>query len=186
MKPFCLALLLALPALAHAPPLERLPAVVAAQAEAPAPTAELNKAVVEETQTESMVLKLIGILIVPIGGLLSAILAIATAWLNGKRKDNKAAGGIAQLLELLAAHLATAKAELAPLLQEALADGKLTGAEREVLKKKMIELVLRSAPEGLLKMVRAFWGTAFDGWLEGKAHQVIDAAAAESGAETSP
>lgn len=167
---------------AHAPPLERLPAMTLKQGpdvshemvtDAPE---EAAKAQAEEARTESLFLKLLGILIVPIGTLLTALLGMLTLWVKSKAANSKLAGGASVLLDLLNAHLAKARAELGPDLKAALADGVLDQAERDALKKKLIDLLLRDAPADALKAVSGVFGPAFAGWLDGKAEQAIDAA----------
>lgn len=186
MKLTALLCLLALPALAHTPPLERLPAIVAAQAASPESATELNNAVVEETKVESLLLKMLGILVVPIATLLTALLGLLTMRIKGGNDRDKFHQGAGVVLDLLNSFLAKAKAELGPDLQAALADGVLDRTERELLKKKLIALLLQEAPAEAVKAVQAVFGPAFGGWLEGKAEQAIAAAAAESGAKSDP
>lgn len=181
----CIALFAACLSWANTPPLEQLPDTMLSQAQAAA-QADATEAVAEEARTESMVLKLIGILIVPIGGLLTVLLGLLTTWVKSKAAGSKFAGGMTVLLELLGAHIAKARAELVPELQAALADGVLDAREREALKKKLIALLLRDAPADALKAVQAVFGESFSGWLEGKAQQAIDSMAVERGAKTSP
>jgi ribosomal protein L10 len=159
MKTIALALLLAVPALA--------------QTEAPP-----ADAAAELATTETLVLKVVGVLAIPIATLLATLLGLLTMWVKNKAGQNKLAGGAAVVLDLLGSYLAKAKAELAPLLRDALADGKLDPTEREVLKKKLIELVLRDAPADAVQAVTGVFGAAFPAWLEGKAEQAIDSMAA--------
>lgn len=179
------AALFAVPVFAHAPPLEQLPDTMLAQGpdvshemvvDPTEAATDANVAQAEQSRTESLVLKLLGILVVPIGGLLTVLLGLLTAWVKTKAANSKLAGGASVLLDLLGAHLAKARAELGPDLKAALADGVLDQAERDALKKKLIELLLREAPADALKAVQGVFGPAFSGWLDGKAEQAIDAA----------
>jgi hypothetical protein len=149
-----------------------LPLVLAAADAAPA--AEL-------ASTESLILKVVGVLAIPLATLLAALIAMLTAWVNTKRAGSKFAGGAAVVLDLLGSYLSKAKAELAPKVRDALADGVLTPAEREELKKALLELVMRDAPADAVKAVTGVLGVAFPAWLEGKAEQAIDAMASGSG-----
>lgn len=141
---------------------------------------EAATAATELATTESFVLKLLGILALPIGALLTALLGMLTLWVKSKAANSKLAGGAGVVLDLLHSYLAKAKQELAPQLQAALADGVLDATERAALRKSLIALVMRDAPADAVKALQGVWGAAFPGWLEGKAEQAIDSMAASA------
>lgn len=188
MKLPCLAVLIALPVFAHTPPLERLPAVVAAQVET-ATTGELNRAVVDETHTESVVLKIVGASLSLLSPLLVALVAFGAAYLNAKKKELEASGGRADGLHALAigadlvhTYVARAEVEIRPMLQKALADGVLSQAEGAELKAKVIELVKRDMPANVMAALSNALGPAVEGWLSGKVEQAVTAQRAASNA----
>jgi len=134
-------------------------------------------AVKDEAQTESVVLKILGVLLGILTPLLTALVAKAVAWLHSQEKTNKLAyvGSIVGDLTLSA--LAHFKTDLQPALQEALKDGVLDASERASLKAKLIEMLKRDLPRDVLAVAQKAFGAGFELWLAGQAERAIDAAA---------
>lgn len=155
-------------------PLAALAQVIGEPVAAPVPGTQ------DLVQTESVLLKIIATVIGLLTPFLVALVAKGVQWLHESGKSNRLAFAGGVVGDLLLAFLYKAKAELVPDLQKALADGVLDQTERALLKKKLIELVLRDAPGDVLKVVQNTLGPAFLGWLDGQAEKVIDSMATPS------
>jgi uncharacterized membrane protein len=176
MKPLCLALLLAVPALAHTPSLERLPQVALAQVEA-TPAPDVDAANVEEAKTESSFLKFLGALLTL---LMPVVLVLAKNWRDvqlAKKDESKLAMGIGIALQLFAAFLTAARAKLEPALKAALADGVLTEAEGAELRSLLVQMALTDLPPAVMESLSTAFGPALNTWLGHQADVAIAAAA---------
>lgn len=158
MKTFALLMLFALPVFAQVPA---------------ASTPELAQASLEATHTESLVLKILGGLLGILSPLLVALVGMAVKYLNEKGKDNKALAALGIGTELVHTYVAKAELELRPMLQKALADGKLTEAEGAELKAKLLELLKRDMPGPIMDTLQKTLGPALEGWLSGKVEQAV-------------
>ncbi|MFZ5440445.1 MAG: hypothetical protein ACOZQL_10575 [Myxococcota bacterium] len=87
---------------------------------------------------------------------LTTLLSVASVAIRSRTKDARFGSLINQLWVLVQSAVAHAEAEIRPMLQTALADGKLTPEEGAALKAKVIEVLRTTAADQLGQLVKAF------------------------------
>lgn len=130
---------------------------VLAQAEPPKPSPVL----------EAVLQYVVAPLIAIVAPILVALLAKLVQYLNSKAKESKLAlvgGVVADAAHSVVAEL---NATLKPKLQAALADGKLTDAEKTELKEAALSALKTKLPAGILGGAQNIFGPLVDQWMGG-------------------
>ena len=114
-------------------------------------------------------------LVTVLGPLLVLALGQLAAFLRAKAGESKAAGVALVFTE--AAHSVVAELEgtLKPRLQAALADGVLTQAEKDELKKAALDALKTRLPATALQSASAVFGPMLDTWLGGLVERAVSA-----------
>ena len=114
-------------------------------------------------------------LVTVLGPLLVLALGQLAAFLRAKAGESKAAGVALVFTE--AAHSVVAELEvtLKPRLQAALADGVLTQAEKDELKKAALDALKTRLPATALQSASAVFGLMLDTWLGGLVERAVAA-----------
>ena len=114
-------------------------------------------------------------LVTVLGPLLVLALGQLAAFLRAKAGESKAAGVALVFTE--AAHSVVAELEvtLKPRLQAALADGVLTQAEKDELKKAALDALKTRLPATALQSASAVFGPMLDTWLGGLVERAVAA-----------
>lgn len=114
-------------------------------------------------------------LVTVLGPLLVLALGQLAAFLRAKAGESKAAGVALVFTE--AAHSVVAELEvtLKPKLQAALADGVLTQAEKDALKKAALDALKTRLPATALQSASAVFGPMLDTWLGGLIERAVSA-----------
>lgn len=114
-------------------------------------------------------------LVTVLGPLLVLALGQLAAFLRAKAGESKAAGVALVFTE--AAHSVVAELEvtLKPKLQAALADGVLTQAEKDELKKAALDALKTRLPATALQSASAVFGPMLDTWMGGLIERAVSA-----------
>lgn len=177
MKTLTLMLLLAVPALAHAPPLEQLPHTALAQVDSVTVAAPSAGAVMLTAFLQYVVPPLA----MAIAALLALMLKKLSDFLHAKAEGSKVGTALVVGTDAIGTAVSHVISGLAPAVRDALAnDGKLDEAERAALKAKAIALIKAELPDGVKAVLGGVMGAGLETWLSGKAEQAISAAAAQA------
>lgn len=112
-------------------------------------------------------------LITVLGPLVIWALSQLAAFLKAKSAESKVLGVLSVVTEAANSVVAELNATLKPQLQAALADGVLTQAEKDQLKKAALDVLKTKLPAATLASAQGLFGPMLDTWLGGLVERAV-------------
>lgn len=112
-------------------------------------------------------------LITVLGPLVIWALSQLAAFLKAKSAESKVLGVLSVVTEAANSVVAELNATLKPQLQAALADGVLTQAEKDQLKKAALDVLKTKLPSATLASAQGLFGPMLDTWLGGLVERAV-------------